>query len=460
MAAMESEAELPSFSSTSRAHRAMSHIVLSILTITIAGLAYLHPGLGLGPGSNLKSPADGLPKSYQLTAVDFVTASTGWVVVEPKPHTFALLHTSDAGDSWNRQLAGVSGTIGEYLRFFDELHGVLVVLGPKAMLHQTADGGRTWSWHMLTQYGGYIWSADFVDANHGWLLAQDPVEGESLRRTEDGGTTWSELGNPVESRDWAYRVAFADRSVGWLYSQSSGPYAYQSKDGGVTWRRVPLPAPAGGWPGTRGRPSSPGEKFFVAPHPTGGAGVMATVIGVASPTGRSPEGGVVLGYPPLTVRTFDGGGSVTYVYADVSPYRYSSIEYVNPGMLINTEPANQFQLSSIDGGRSWQPVQTPSTYGAIGYIDALNWWWIGSGARSMSSDAGRTWTQARTTGVPEPLPGSLQFIDATHAWFGAMAGPRPLVESTDDGGIHWKMILLPAISSSAGVLVPATYALT
>ena len=49
-------------------------------------------------------------------------------------------------------------------------------------------------------------------------------------------------------------------------------------------------------------------------------------------------------------------------------------------------------------------------------------------------------------GVPEPLPGTLQFIDATHAWFGAMAGTRPLVETTDDGGVHWSMILLPAIT--------------
>jgi hypothetical protein len=173
---------------------------------------------------------------------------------------------------------------------------------------------------------------------------------------------------------------------------------------------------------------------------------MTTVIGVAPPRGRSPDGGVVLGYPPLRVRTFDGGGSVTYVYADVSPYRYSSIEYVDPGSLVDTEPANQFQLSSVDGGLSWKAILPPSTYGAIGYVDALNWWWIGSGARSTSADAGRTWTPARSIGVPEPLPGSLQFIDATHAWFGAMAGIRPLVETTDDGGVHWSMILLPAIT--------------
>jgi hypothetical protein len=45
--------------------------------------------------------------------------------------------------------------------------------------------------------------------------------------------------------------------------------------------------------------------------------------------------------------------------------------------------------------------------------------------------------------VPAPLPESVQIIDATHIWFGAMAGPRPLVEKTDDGGVSWTMFLLP-----------------
>jgi hypothetical protein len=48
--------------------------------------------------------------------------------------------------------------------------------------------------------------------------------------------------------------------------------------------------------------------------------------------------------------------------------------------------------------------------------------------------------------VPEPLPGSLQVLDLMHAWFGAMAGTRPVLENTDDGGIHWNMTILPAIS--------------
>jgi photosystem II stability/assembly factor-like uncharacterized protein len=439
---MEPEDELPSRSRVSRASRAVAVIGVSILAITVAGIGYVHPNLGFSlPGGS--SSTGNLGSSPQLAAVDFVTPDTGWVVVEHEAHAFALLHTSDAGETWHRQLDGAAGTIGEYLRFFDSAKGVLVLLGPQAMLYQTGDGGRTWNWHRLTEYGGYIWSADFVDANHGWLLAQDPTVGETLRRTEDGGRTWSSLGSPVLYSDWAYRVLFSSPTVGWLYSQSTAPYAYKSRDGGSSWSRVPLPEPPGGWPAAQGGAISTGE-FFVAAQPTEGEGVLATVVAIAPPRGRSPAGGVLVGYPPLRVGTWDGGRPVTYVYADVSPYRYSSVEHVNAGSYVDSLPTTQTQLSSVDGGISWDAIVTPSSTGSVGYVDAYNWWWIGSGAQSTTSDAGKSWSRIRAVGVPQPLPGSLQFPDSTHAWFGAMAGTRPLVEATDDGGLNWRMVLLPA----------------
>ena len=442
---MESEDELQSLSSTSRIPRALILIALSILVITVAGIAYMRPAGSLDHGA--PAPADKRPLSYQLASVDFVTPAIGWVVMEGGPQDFALLRTADAGETWTRQLAGPAGEIGEYARFFDAAHGVLVLLGPQAAIYQTSNGGGTWSRHSLSQGGGYIWSADFVDPAHGWLLAQGTNEDAVLFRTEDGGVTWTGLGNPVTYPDWAYRVVFANATDGWLYSHSAQPYAYKSNDGGATWARVALPAPAGGWPSVQGGQISAGD-FFIAAHPTGGAGVITTVVGVASRNGRLRIGGVLLGYPPLRVSTYDGGRPITTVYADVSPYRYSSTEHLSPGPFVAAEAANQLHLSSVDGGLSWQPILTPSDEGALGYLDAFNWWWIGSGAGSTSLDAGRTWTDTRGLGVPSPLPGSLQFIDSNHAWFGAIAGDRSLVEATDDGGIHWRMSVLPEITTT------------
>lgn len=393
---MDSDDEPQSHSSTSRVRRALTLGALSAVALSIAGLAYMHPTWNVGNAA--QSTATNTAASRHLAAVDFVTPADGWVVVEHQSQDFVLLHTADAGETWNRQLAGSAEVIGEYLRFFDESNGVLVVLGTQAAMYRTADGGNTWGRQPLTRAGGYVLWADFVDADHGWLLAQASTEGEALLRTADGGKTWLGLGNPVAYSDWAYRVVFSDRTHGWLYSHSAAPYAYQSQNGGATWQRVALPAPPGGWP------SSNGADVSVEARPTEGAGVSVTVV-----IGQS-------GTLPLPV-----GASPQF----------------------DSQPVNQFQLSSVDNGLSWRAFSTPATQGAIAYVDARNWWWIGSGAQAKSSDAGATWSPIRTLLVPAPLPESVQIVDATHVWFGAMAGPRPLVEKTDDGGVSWTMLLLP-----------------
>ena len=439
---MDSDDEPQSHSSTSRVQRALTLGALSILALAIAGLTYLHPTWDLGK-AGARAAASNVVGSRHLAAVDFVTPATGWVVVEHQAHDFVVLQTSDAGETWNRRLTGPAQVIGEYLRFFDSSNGVVVVLGTQAALYRTKDGGSTWGRQPLTRAGGYVLSADFVDPDHGWLLAQASTEGESLLRTDDGGRTWIGLGNPVAYSDWAYRVLFSDPRNGWLYSESTGPYAYRSQDGGTSWHRVDLPAPPGGWPSTLGG-SAASRLMYVAAHPTQGAGVSVTVV-IGPSTGGLPPSDVatVQDFPVIRVRTLDGASAT--VYTDISRYGFSSSAGSSSGY--DPQPANQFQLSSVDGGRSWKATSTPASHGAIAYLDALNWWWIGSGVQARSSDAGVTWTPIRTLLVPAPFPESVQIIDPAHIWFGAMAGPRSLVESTDDGGFSWTMALLPAAAT-------------
>jgi photosystem II stability/assembly factor-like uncharacterized protein len=400
---MEPDDEPQSHSSTSRVLRALTLGALSALALAIAGLSYLHPGWDFGKVPAQASTTN-VVGSRHLAAVDFVTPTAGWVVVERPTHDFEVLHTSDSGETWHRQLVASNETIGEYLRFFDASNGVVVVLGTQSGLYRTSDGGTTWARQALTGPGGDVLSADFVDADHGWLLAQASTEGETLLRTQDGGSTWTGLGNPVAYSDWAYRVVFADSRDGWLYTESTAPYAYKSQDGGTSWNRVGLPGPAGGWQ------IADGVLVSVAARPTQGAGVSVTV--VIGPAEALPTPG-------------------------------SSISRSDP-----PRPANQFQLSSVDGGNSWKAFSMPASQGAIAYFDAVNWWWIGSGVQAKSTNAGGTWSPIRTLLVPAPLPESLQIIDATHIWFGAMAGTRPLVEGTDDGGVSWTMFLLPAVAAS------------
>ena len=124
----------------------------------------------------------------------------------------------------------------------------------------------------------------------------------------------------------------------------SGPYAYRTTNGGAAWRRIHLPPPEGGWPAVQGGSISTGQ-FFVAAHPTHGAGVMTTVIGVAAHDGHDGRAGS-WSVPSPSVSTYDGGRPVTDIYPEIGAYRYSSIERVDPGPYVHEEAANQFQMSS------------------------------------------------------------------------------------------------------------------
>jgi len=451
---MEPEEDLRAPLKRGRIERALALMAVSVLAIGVAAFTYVQPRFSFGSDTTHGGPASQPPAdaAYQLAAIHFVDSSTGWLVAELPSHAFIVLHTRNSGRSWTPQLTGSGGEVGEYA-YFDRSHGIVVTLGPNAMIFQTSNAGATWSRSEIRQGGGNVVSADFIDELNGWLLVQSPTGPnatfvETLYRTLDGGTTWLGLGNPVVAGDRAYRAVFADRDRGWLFSLSSGPYAYRTANGGTSWQRVPLPGPGAGWPVAPPWSLSP-ERFFVGASITAGAGVMAVVVPVAPPKGRSADGMTVLAYPPLTVRAFDGGGAVTYVYTtfgDWSPYRYTSI-LSESGQVIAPMASSQVELSSLDGGSTWTNAEVPSAYGALGFTDALNWWWIGGGAWATSSDGGVTWGRTRLIGVLPPLPGSLQILDADHAWFGAMAGGRPMLEMTTDGGYEWTAISLPPLGS-------------
>jgi photosystem II stability/assembly factor-like uncharacterized protein len=426
-----------------RTRRALSLIALSIGVIALTGIGYLRPSLVFGTAQSRQTP--GPQTGYQLSAVDFVSPTEGWFVATFDSGRYALLHTKDAGRHWERQLAGATGQRAIYVDFFDPHNGVFGLVGAQSLLLRTADGGRSWSSKPAVNASAYVLAATFVDPDHGWLLVRSSARVAAppeLFRTQDGGADWSDLGSPVKGADQAYQVHFTNGSEGWLDSISTRPYAYRSDDAGATWRQVSLPAPAGGWPAS--------AQFFVTAQPTEGVGVIVTVASFTPTVGRTGIGERVVAYPPLTVKAYDGGVPVSYTYltlVDAIPKLglwAAATQHRNGSSQV--QAPNQVQLGSLDGGLTWTVIAPPDGPGAIGYSDAADWWWIGSGAWATSSDGGTTWTPYRNVGVPQPIAGSLQVLDADHAWFGAMAGTTALLETTDDRGIHWEMVGLPPVN--------------
>lgn len=445
---MDTSEEPDTSASPSHGRRALGVILASGLVILVAGAAYLRPGLNFaataGPNPPAKAAAVGY---YQLMRMQFVTPTTGWFAADIGGGEFAILNTTDAGRHWTRQLAGSTEGRSEYMRFFNAMRGVFVLVGARALIYTTSDGGRTWSRRPpLPGESPFVLSAFFVDQERGWLLVRGgPAEVAlvELWRTDDGGITWINMGSPALASDQPYSVAFADRDHGWLATRSVGPYLYTTADAGHMWSRFQLPAPPSGWP-------QQGD-FFVVAEPTVGSGAVASVINFAPLSDRSRSGASVVDYPPLTVRTFDGGGSVTYAYTTfVDTTSGDGLRLVHwdqemaPTELDPT--AGQVQLGSVDRGASWSIISAPPAVGSISYFDTYDWWWVGLGSWSTSSDGGKTWTADRYIGVPEPVPGTLQMLDAKHAWFGAELGTGPIIETTDDGGVTWNVIKLPPIT--------------
>jgi photosystem II stability/assembly factor-like uncharacterized protein len=445
---MEPDDETGFVEHPSRARRAKAVGAAALLVLAIAAIAYVRPSLAPSAATSSVSTAPHPPTGYQLDAVAFVDPSTGWVLADLDNSTFTVLATTNAGRTWKTVLLSSSPRPAEYMRFFDRRGGVVVALGPSPTVYATGDGGVHWSPHTLTGIG-YAIAASFVDPKHGWLLRYGPqgldAGATELLGTADGGTTWKNLGDPAGNQAQAFAVSFSDSTHGWLDTVASRPQAFTTSDGGATWRPVALPTPAGGWPAPHG-------SYFVAARPTLGGGVVVTVINSQHINGRNAAGNVVLNYPPLTVRTYDGGSPVEYIYSTfVDSATDGAMRVFNtshrPGPAISqTPPAGQVGFRSTDGGATWSSFMPPAPGGTIGYTDATAWWWVGPGESAQTSDGGQTWSPQRPDPVTNPLPGSLIVLDSSHAWLSALDDQGPVLFTTSDGGGLWNEVRLPAIA--------------
>jgi photosystem II stability/assembly factor-like uncharacterized protein len=429
------DADLELTPSPSRTRRALTLIAVSLVALVCTGLVYLHP--------SLPAPAQvaALSSRYTVSAVEFVDPLTGWVAAQFESGNVAVLHTADGGETWTRQMSAAGNGHPQYLKFFDSHFGVFALLGGTPVLYRTSDGGASWRALPALGEGASVLSWSFVDEDHGFMLARAGGEANTspsrLYRTQDGGWSWTDIGAPVAAPDQAYQIHFSFLTTGWLATSGPAPVAYKTDDFGYTWTRVPLPAPAGGWPHA--------GQFFVGVQPTSGGGALASVVYFPPVRGRSGVGGSIRAFPPLTVRVFDGGKPDTYTYTTV-------LDRLSIGGKAGAQAPNETVLSTVDNGATWASIQPPSASGAIGYFDAADWWWVGAGSWSKSADGGLSWTDPRNIGVVEPLPGSLQLLDRAHAWFAATTARRPFLEATDDAGVHWRMVTLPPIEDVAQAL--------
>jgi len=175
-------------------------------------------------------------------SVTFWNAREGLILLRsercPSDCPGALARTVDGARTWTLlprpaepgEVAAVPGT------------SVAYVTGPDGLL-RTADRGVTW--HLVTRRR--LTHVAFGSARTGWGLASASIyDPGPLRRTVDGGRTWTARANPCRGAlAFDERLAASTARVVWtlcLGQPSAGSQRkglFRSADAGRTWRRLP-----------------------------------------------------------------------------------------------------------------------------------------------------------------------------------------------------------------------------
>jgi photosystem II stability/assembly factor-like uncharacterized protein len=199
-----------------------------------------------------------VPVSVTLTAVRFVSPSTGWAV----GHSGIVLRTTDGGESWERQLDGRTaarlaleaavkadpGGAGRPvararrlvadgpdkpflgLWFRDDREGLVV--GAYGLIFRTADGGASWTPALDALDNPQEQHINALAATVGGTLYLAGEQG-LLARSDDGGRHFRRLASPY---DGAFFTVVADGDE--VVAAGLRGAAYRSTDRGETWRRL------------------------------------------------------------------------------------------------------------------------------------------------------------------------------------------------------------------------------
>jgi photosystem II stability/assembly factor-like uncharacterized protein len=261
----------------------------------------------------------------------------------------------------------------------------------RAVVGTTRDGGRTWRLLAMDRPGLLDVAAA---AGHVWVVVScgpdDPPDcTPSLLRSDDGAKTWHAL--PGVSY---VAPAFRDADHGWAIDQSTlattgRATIVASDDGGLRWRPLAAPCPAGpeapadvgvfaggkGWVVCAGDAGAGSQgKAILGTMDDGATWQVLSFVGFeGGQTGRLPLGGIiqaagivpgaagVLGTSHGTFRTADGGRTWREVsFDDPETHAVDAVSLVDhrSGYLLmrDFEAAMENLLTTNDGGVTWRRI--------------------------------------------------------------------------------------------------------
>jgi photosystem II stability/assembly factor-like uncharacterized protein len=352
--------------------------------------------------------------------------------------------------------------------FIDDQKGFVAGGGTLFVTH---DGGASWTAASIPHVGGSIASISCMTASDcvggGWT-SSDAVQ---LLRTRDGGSSWQPARFPSGLRDLSHLTCWTStRCLAVGQGSGQSPWELQSADGGQTWTAgAPPPSvlsltvlecsPAGNC--VAGGGSKPFQSFGpdgvgVIDHSTdGGRSWTATSLPTAPAICSTPPGGTF---------TCSGPAGTVAQGTSTPPWPPKALSCPTANLCIE-ENNGLTELSSNDGGATWQAVATNSPTCRQGqricfsylpeaavFVTPLIGWrttvslcgGFNFATESYQScpanvekttDGGRNWVVTAST---DYLP-SISCPDANHCWAVETTTSSGSVIATSDGGAHWSL---------------------
>lgn len=363
--------------------------------------------------------------SLEITGIEFIDRSTGWIVGSPSSQGGVILHTEDGGNTWTSDTLQQTDDFNS-IHFLDDSTGWV---SDEDHLYRTLDGGTSWdsiSNHDATKI-------QFATDSLGWTL-QSYIQSDRLFRTEDGGASWTpEL---FEVQDFH----FLDDSTGVAVH---GQNVYKTVNAGKDW-----------WPVGSSTAQDPnfslfsihahgdkvwsvGESGYLFQSSDGGGNwvspwkkrIRGPLNDVDFP---SPSTGYICGSDKL-IKTDRGGNA----WSDVTP---DGAENMVDLSFIDEQRGWALQNDGVvhrtnDGGNSWEQSSIGNVSGmsALQFLDQNTGYAVGaSGTIAKTVDGGIAWSKDD--------PGNhqfsdLHFTDPDHGWAG---GHVNMLYRTRDGGENWE----------------------
>ena len=409
-----------------------------------------------------------------LTSVQMISATTGWAV----GGAGVLLKTVDGGASWTAQtsptsvgLSAISFAPGGVVGYF-----VGNAALPNWTIYKTTNSGATWT--AITGLGTTgalnLFHVDTLDANNAIVVGANG----SIRRTTDGGTTWSnqsqnnigatilrgvklfdtsnayaigDLGAMFYTRNggdswfsllqgsaarW-YACWFTDINNGWAVGQNgaimrtsdAGQSWEQQAAGIATWRAVAIPDASNGWLAGDGG---------VIKYTTNGIDWNSQISGTTQQLNGlwffDNRIGFAVGNGGVILKTTNAGnvwqqkpsGTTQVLNAAWFVDDRTGFAVGNAGVILMT----------TNGGNSWATSTSGTTQNllAVRGINANTIWASGNnGTLLKTTNGGTTWTALSPGAGTNPLR-TVNFIDANTGW---VTGNFGIVRKTTDGGATW-----------------------